>query len=187
MFDHFGILAPYYDRLIPAPHPRELRDLAGLPVSGALLDAGGGTGRISHLLVGQAAQFVIVDLSFRMLQQAAAKDHLEAVCAPCECLPFPDAHFERVIMVDALHHVIDQRKTAAELWRVLAPGGRLLIGEPDIGHFPVKVVAIFEKLVLMRSHFLSPARITGLFSSLTSNVEIIQRGYSAWIVAEKTP
>lgn len=187
MIDHFAILAPYYDRLIPAPDPRELRDLAGLPVSGTLLDAGGGTGRISSLLADQVPHLVVADLSFRMLQQAAQKGRLEAVCAPSECLPFPEAYFTRILMIDALHHVIDQQKTAIEMWRVLAPGGRLLIGEPDISHFPVRLVAVFERLMLMRSHFLSPAQIARLFSSLTANVEIIQRGYSTWIIAEKAP
>lgn len=187
MFDHFGILAPYYDRLIPPPDPREVRDLVALPVSGALLDAGGGTGRIANLLVGQAAQLVIVDLSFKMLQQASTRDHLEAVCAPSERLPFPNAYFARVIMVDALHHVIDQHKTAAELWRVLRPGGRLVVGEPDIRDLPVKVVAIFEKLMLMRSHFLDPTQIADLFRPFDARVEILKRGFTAWIVAQKAP
>jgi demethylmenaquinone methyltransferase/2-methoxy-6-polyprenyl-1,4-benzoquinol methylase len=185
MFDHFGLLAPYYDRLIPPPNPQDLCELADLPVAGALLDAGGGTGRIASLLADQATQLVIADLSFRMLQRAAAKDHLEAVCTPSEYLPFPDAYFARVLMVDALHHVIDQQKSVSEMWRVLAPGGRLLIGEPDIGSLPVKIVAALEKLLLMRSHFLPPPQIVELFHYPDAQVDIQKRGYTAWIVAEK--
>ncbi len=187
MLDHFGLLAPYYDRLIPPPDVQELRELVRLPVPGALLDAGGGTGRIASQVADQVTQLVIADVSFRMLQQAAAKDHLEAVCALSECLPFPDAHFARVIMVDALHHVMDQQKTAAELWRVLAPGGLLLIGEPDIRDLPVKVVALFEKLALMRSHFLPPSQIMELFHHHDAQTSIRKRGYTVWILVEKNP
>lgn len=185
MLEHFDLLAPYYDRLIPPPDSRELRALAGLPVSGALLDVGGGTGRIASLLADQVTQLIVADLSFRMLQRAAVKDRLQTVCTPGERLPFRDDSFARVLMVDALHHVIDQQKSAFEMWRVLAPGGRLLIGEPDIASLPVKIVAVLEKLLLMRSHFLSPVRIADLFSSLTPNIEIVRRRYTVWIVVEK--
>ena len=60
-------------------------------------------------------------------------------------------------MVDALHHVIHQGQTAREMYRVLKPGGRIVIEEPDIRKFGVKLIAVAEKLLLMRSHFLSPA------------------------------
>ena len=50
MFDHFNLLAPFYERLIPAPDTGRLEELLDLPISGRLLDAGGGTGRVSSLL-----------------------------------------------------------------------------------------------------------------------------------------
>ena len=61
-------------------------------------------------------------------------------------------------MVDALHHVINHGQTAREMYRVLKPGGRIVIEEPDIRSFYVKLIAVAEKLLLMRSHFLSPQR-----------------------------
>ena len=61
MFDHFGLLAPFYERVIPPPDLRRWQELLRLPVAGNLLDAGGGTGRVSaqlrpfvnHLVIGQ--------------------------------------------------------------------------------------------------------------------------------------
>ncbi len=42
-----------------------------------------------------------------------------------EHMPFPDSFFDAVISVNALDHVDDFAKTAAEIKRVLKPGGRL--------------------------------------------------------------
>jgi demethylmenaquinone methyltransferase/2-methoxy-6-polyprenyl-1,4-benzoquinol methylase len=88
-------------------------------------------------------------------------------------------------MVDALHHVSDQFKTAEELWRILAPGGRIVIEEPDISSFRIKLVAIGEKLALMRSHFLAPTQIADLFHFANANVQMINEGTIAWIIVEK--
>lgn len=185
LFDHFGFLAPYYETFIPPKDPQEIKAFANLPVSGALLDAGGGTGRIAQFLADQADQLIVADLSFKMLQQAKGKDSLRPVCTHSENLPFADHTFERVIMVDALHHVCDQRRTAAELWRVLKPGGRLTIEEPDVRNLSVKLVALAEKLALMRSHFLSPPEIVALFQSPQAHVQFETRSYNAWIIVDK--
>jgi len=59
--------------------------------------------------------------------------------------PIPPGSFERIIMVDALHHVIDQSQTARELLRLLAPGDRIVIIEPDIHKPIVKGIAFPKK------------------------------------------
>lgn len=186
LFDHFGILAPFYEFFIKPAPPEMLWQLADLPASGILLDAGGGTGRVAQFMNGKIDQIVVADLSFPMLQQAQQKDGLRAVNAHTERLPFPDACFDRVIMVDALHHVCDQHETAAALWRVLKPGGRIVIEEPDLGHFGVKLVAIAEKLALMRSHFLSPAEIVSLFDNFDARARIEKDGYISWVIIERS-
>jgi demethylmenaquinone methyltransferase/2-methoxy-6-polyprenyl-1,4-benzoquinol methylase len=185
VFDHFGILAPIYDRVIKLPNPERLTRLLDLPVLGALLDAGGGTGRVAQALFGLAEPLVIVDLSLEMLQQAQAKNGFRITCSHTERLPFPDASFERIVMVDALHHVCDHAETASELWRVLKPGGRLVIEEPDIRNFSIKLVAVAEKLALMRSHFISPLRIKALFNYAEAQVDIELEGHNAWVIVRK--
>jgi demethylmenaquinone methyltransferase/2-methoxy-6-polyprenyl-1,4-benzoquinol methylase len=183
--DHFDTLAPIYDKIIRPKSPAQLISLAGLPVEGALLDAGGGTGRISQFLGRLAGRVVVADPAFGMLRQARKKNSLSPVCAHAERLPFPDGCFERVIMVDALHHVCDQGMTASELWRVLRSGGRLLIEEPDVRNFFVKLVALAEKAAIMRSRFLDPPRIAALFPAPSARVEVVKNGYIAWIVVDK--
>jgi len=183
--DHFDFLAPLYETLFPPTDPQELSARIGLPASGALLDAGGGTGRVAQFLVGKADPIVVADLSGKMLAEARRKAGLHPVCSHTERLPFPDGFFARIIMVDAFHHVCNQRQTAADLWRVLRPGGRLVIEEPDVRVFAVKLIAAGEKLALMRSHFLSPPGIAGMFDYPGARVRVETGEYSAWIIAEK--
>jgi SAM-dependent methyltransferase len=182
---HFDLLAPLYEKIFRPGDPQDLCARLRLPVTGALLDAGGGTGRVAQLLRGQAGRIVVADLSRPMLAEANKKEWLNPVCALSEKLPFPEGFFERMLMVDAFHHVLSQRQTARELWRVLQPGGRLVIEEPDLDSFPVKLIAIAEKLALMRSHFLPPRRIAGLFQIPGAHVTVETGNHNAWIIVEK--
>ncbi|WP_454852194.1 class I SAM-dependent methyltransferase [Rhizobium binxianense] len=48
-----------------------------------------------------------------------------------EELPLPDSSIDRVLMVHSLEFAESPRETLKELWRVLAPGGRLIIVVPN--------------------------------------------------------
>jgi ubiquinone/menaquinone biosynthesis C-methylase UbiE len=119
-----------------------------------------------------------------MLRYAAEKKLL-TVCTPVEHLPFATGCFDRVLMIDALHHVIDQKQTVRELCRVLTPSGRLIIIEPEIRRFIVKIIALGEKLLLMRSHFLSSEKISALFENLNVYVRVEFYKYNVVILVEK--
>lgn len=180
-FDHFSFIAPLYAR-VAYSKTDVMRDVASLPVRGRLLDVGGGTGRVASAIRGYVDEIVLADESFGMLAHAPLPD-LEPVCGISESLPFPDDSFERVIMVDALHHVLDQARTAREMFRVLKPGGVLVIEEPDIRTFGVKLIALAEKLLLMRTHFLAPDEIVKLFAAGGSDVKTADG--AAWVIIRK--
>lgn len=184
-FDHFDWLAPFYDRFFKLDDPTPIIEYADLPVRGKLLDAGGGTGRVSEELVKMAESIIVVDHSLGMLKQAIRKNGLSPICTPTEKLPFLSDSFERVIMVDALHHVFSHQDTMRELWRVVKPGGKIVIEEPDIRHPLVKVVALVEKVLLMRSKFINPFRIANLLHDSGAFIDIFRNGYTAWVVIEK--
>lgn len=50
-----------------------------------------------------------------------------ALLADEVCMPFPDALFDQVIVIHGLEFVDPARRMLREIWRVLAPAGRLLI------------------------------------------------------------
>jgi len=183
--DHFGILAPFYERFIRPKVSERFWRLVDARAGQRLLDAGGGTGRISQQLIGRGLQVVIADESFDMLREARQKGELQPLRSLTEKLPFADDTFDRVILVDALHHVADQQQTAHELFRVLKKGGRLVIEEPNIDRFSVKLLALGEKLLMMRSHFLSPRKMTRLFGASSARVSVEYEEGLAWVVVEK--
>jgi demethylmenaquinone methyltransferase/2-methoxy-6-polyprenyl-1,4-benzoquinol methylase len=178
-FDHFSVIAPLYAR-VTYSKTDIMREVAVLPVKGRLLDVGGGTGRVASALRELVDEIVIADVSFGMLKQTSG---FRSVRGLSESLPFSDNSFERVIMVDALHHVIDHTASAREMFRVLKPGGVLVIEEPDIRTFGVKLIALAEKLLLMRSHFLAPDAIMKLFDD--GGKAVRAEDGTAWVVIPK--
>ena len=184
---HFDFLAPLYERFIRPPDATRLSELLELPGNGWMLDAGGGTGRVASLLCPLVERLVISDLSFPMTQQARVKGCVLPTQARVERLPFVDGRFDRILVVDAFHHFGDQPGALGELVRVLAPGGRLVIEEPDIRRFAVKLIALAELLALMNSRFRSPAQMRAMVAAhgLDARVEI--DGPTAWIIATKSP
>lgn len=186
MLRHFDIIAPFYDRIIHKLDVKRLIDLLKLPARGRMLDAGGGTGRVSSRLRSMIDGVVVCDLSLPMLKQVLKKGRLSPVQSRIETLPFPDESFERIVVVDALHHFSDLRQSLQELLRVLKPEGRLVIEEPNIDHFLVKWVALAEKLFLMQSRFYAADEIVGMIKEQGLNVRVESDGrFIFWVVVEK--
>ena len=181
--NHFSLIAGLYNHVQYNASESFLK-LLSLPPNGRLLDAGGGTGRVAEVLRLMVKNIVVADPSYKMLLYAAHRG-LATTCARAENLPFSFDSFERIIMMDALHHVLDQSMTIKELWRVLSPGGRLIIVEPDINKFVVKLVAITEKMLLLHSHFLAYPEIASLFINHITNIQIIHNKSEIWICVEK--
>jgi len=101
----------------------------------AILDVGCGTGRLlrSAALRFPAARLVGVDAAIEMVRQAEASlppgTAIEFQQATAEELPFSNAQFDLVFSTLTFHHWQDQRQGAAEVARVLAPGGRWLLAD----------------------------------------------------------
>lgn len=185
-FDHFDIVGPIYDHIFGRHMDHEIVELADATPGQSVLDVAGGTGRVSVLFREQGAEVFLVDTAPGMLSQAREKGLHKLSLGESERLPYASGKFDRVIIVDALHHVADQEATLAEMWRVLAAGGKLIIEEPDVRHFAVKLIRLGEKLLLMRSHFLAPDKIVELAQTLQpSHIKLIAEKGNAWIIITK--
>ena len=148
-------------------------------------DIGGGTGRVSARLAELGADVIVLDVSRSMLARARQRG-LSAAIALAEALPIATDRVDRIVVVDALHHFADQTWAARELVRVLRPGGRIVIEEPDIRRVPVRGIAVAEKLARMQSHFLTPAAMATLLAAAGAQVETIAPdGWSIHLVATK--
>ena len=188
---HFDLFSRGYDqllgRVLGPPDIPYWRAVLRLPVKGRLLDAGGGTGRISAALCPDVGQVFIVDFSQGMLQQARKKGNLELVRADVARLPFVDVSFERALIIDALHHFRRQKESIAEVARVLSPGGMLVIEEFDIRRWGTRAIALLEKIVLMGSRFPSPEEIQHMLREEGLSLLEIRKGKwnSLLFIAEK--
>lgn len=185
VFDHFGAIAPLYDRIFGRSDPQKRHELLNLTTGMHLLDAGGGTGRVSQQLDCPVCNLIVADESMGMLREAILKPILKPVQSKVEELPFQDFSFDRILMVDALHHVFNAKKSMEELFRVLKVDGLLIIEEPDIRFFAVKLIALAEKILLMRSHFLRPDQIKDLFMGLPAEVHVETEDATSWIIVKR--
>lgn len=182
--DHFRRIAPQYDRMTADHDADSLLDLLELPSAGRVLDVGGGTGRVAVALCDTTCDVVVLDKSPAMLLEARDK-RLPAIQSLAERIPYPDGIFDRVLAVEAFHHFSNQKQAVREMLRVLAPGGRLVVEEPNLERFSARIMTWIEKLFMWDSHFLSPSRMRRLFEASGVIVRLKRDKGTFWTVVDK--
>jgi demethylmenaquinone methyltransferase/2-methoxy-6-polyprenyl-1,4-benzoquinol methylase len=112
---------------------------SGVRSGDRVLDLAGGTGDVAALLlprVGEDGSVVLGDINAAMLR--AGRDrlldrgfvrNLDYAQLNAEALPFPGASFDAVTIAFGLRNVTDKQRALGEMFRVLKPGGRVLILE----------------------------------------------------------
>ena len=104
-----------------------------VPAGAKVLDCAAGTGLFSLAAAERAGSVLCTDQSEAMLRQArkkAARKGLKNVSfaqRDIAALPDPDGSFDVVIAANVLHLLGAPEAAARELWRVTAPGGRLVL------------------------------------------------------------
>lgn len=110
-----------------------------------LLDVGCGFGRNALIYAGLTRQATLVDPSAVNLKTAGqylkSAKNLKFVQARGEKLPFPGATFDTLICIRVLHHLPDPGKALGEFYRVLQPGGYLILEFANKLHAKARIKA----------------------------------------------
>ena len=98
-----------------------------------IADLGAGEGTLSLLLAQRAERVIAVDSSEKMVEygRETAKRHgvenVEYRHGDLEELPLADEEADIALLHQSLHHALHPQKAVEEAWRILRPGGRIVI------------------------------------------------------------
>ncbi len=149
------------------------RGFLGLLHLGDVLDAGSGDGALAELLAPRARSVTCLDRSDRVL--AAARERLSRLpnvayaLGDVQALPFPDAHFDQVLLFHVLVYADDPRRALAEAARVCKPGGDVVV-TTVAAHEERDVTAAYGHL----HAGLSPRKLGGWLSAAGLSVNLCE-------------
>jgi ubiquinone/menaquinone biosynthesis C-methylase UbiE len=133
----FDGAAPFYDSWFSTPLgstvdalEKDLLYRLAAPRRGErALEVGTGTGHFAVELAQRGLGVVGLDISTPMLAAAASKGSTAHwLRGDAAALPFCASSFDLVLCVTALEFVADRERAMDQMWRMLRPGGRMVIG-----------------------------------------------------------
>lgn len=168
---------------------RGLKRLKELHTPGRLLDVGCSYGAFMVLAQRAGWNTSGVELSKSPAKFAREERHLDVFSGTVEQAAYPEGYFDAVTLWDVVEHFDDPVSTMAEIYRIMAPGGILLVFTINQESLLTAVGHILYKLSLNRwkhlmglfydihhNFFFSPHTITSLLKRSAFEVADIQFG-----------
>ncbi len=139
-----------------------------------ILDIAAGTGTSSMALLAKGVSVVAADFSNGMLDEGRKRyPELEFVFADAMKLPFKDQEFDVVTMSFGLRNVENHHIALKEFFRVLKPGGRLVICEfSHVGGVFGPIYRLYLKHIL--------PKLSALFSKSPDAYDYLAESIAAW-------
>lgn len=152
-----------------------------LPEGGTAADLGCGSGRFCSILLRKAAKVYCVDIdeyAINLARENVKDDRATFLVESAESTSIPSSSVDLVIMVNSFHDMDNKAKVAEEVYRILKPGGHVVIIETKPGswmHGPPPWIRM------------SPEEVMRYFDDkLFSKVEVRDlRNFNAIIMAKK--
>lgn len=171
----FGVIAPRYDflnRLLSFGIDRSWRtkavQLLKYSEGSRILDVATGTCDVALEIARRTPDSVkitgadfckeMVDLGAVKVAASPYAGRIDLKVAPCEDLPFAADTFDSITIAFGIRNIVDRKLGLAEMWRVLRPGGRMIILE-----FSTPLWQPFKQLYYFYFRRLLPV-VGGLFS-----------------------
>ena len=116
-----------------------------------VLDFGCGPGTFSIRTAQYCKSIVGVDITEEFVREserafaAVGLANATAVHVPPHRLPFESDSFDAVVMVDVVHHLDDIHASLDEVMRVLKPGGKVIVFEPNKLNPLIWLIHYFDK------------------------------------------
>lgn len=149
-------------------HLKPLEQLAGPPAGRPLLDVGCHTGVFVEIAARHGWDAWGVELSRWAVERAQARG-LRVAQGTLETADLPEAHFDVVTMWDVIEHLTDPRGALEQAYRLLKPGGLVVVHTIDID-------SLFARLMGARWPWLMEMHIY-YFSRRTLRAMLEQSGF----------
>lgn len=179
----FDRVAPLYDLVAPGTDRGPLNDGLGYAERelSTVVDLGGGTGRAANALDRDP---LVYDGSRGMLKKA--RDHdLNVLQGDVRALPFRDDSIDGLVAVDAVHHFPAIETILEEAFRVLEPGGVLVIREFDPGTIRGTFLVLGERIVGFDSTFYGADELGDHLTNTGFETTVLERGFLYTLVGVK--